>query len=286
MGHIVDASVHIFPVDAQGRTVPPASGSVPAGAEGATAEELLGHMRQAGVHQALLVPPTGYDNSYFIETAQRYPASFSAIGRIDVDDPDAGSTLDWLTAQPGICGVRFEPRNGRQSADWLDAPQTIPLWQEAARKHISVSLPVVRGMDQIPPLRRVLETFPTVPVVLRRMLEAPIDDGPPYTAAKDFLGLGDFPNVYSTFSHLNVEDAKKGKSTVEAFFETLIGRFGASRLIWSTYFPTFQAAPNAPVKGLIDYVREQLAFLPEDELDLMLGETARRIFPALRHQSG
>lgn len=281
MAYVVDTNVHVLAADTAGRPVPSPTGNVPAWAAGATAEDLLGFMRPAGVDHALVVPSGDYDNTYTLDSAQRYPESFTAIGKIDVTDPGAPALLEWLADQRGIGGLRFEAPEGRESAEWLEAPETIVLWEQAAKRGMSVALASVRRLDHLSTVRRLLERFPTVRVVLRRMVEAPTEDGPPYSAAKGFLELAEFPNVYSTFSHLNVADAKKGKSTPQAFFEAVISKFGANRLMWASFFPAYKATPQEPVKGLIDLVRTELSFLPQADLDLVLGGTARNLFPAL-----
>jgi L-fuconolactonase len=285
MGYVVDTNVHVLAADQNGKPIPSPSGRTPEWAAGATAEDLLGFMKQAGVDHALVVPSGDYDNGYTVQTARRYPDSFTAIGKIDVTEPDAGALLDSLAGQPGVGGLRFEAPEGRDSSEWLEAPATIELWKQAEKKGAWVALASVRSMDQLPAVRRLLERFPTVPIILRRMVEAPTQDGPPYASARDFFDLAKFPNVYSTFSHLNVRDAAKGKSTPRAFFEKFVGEFGANRLMWASFFPAYKASPEAPVKGLLDYVREELSFLPEGDLDLVLGGTARSLIPSLKAAS-
>lgn len=287
MAYVVDANVHLIAADRREYPVAPSDGKLPAWAEGegSTAEAFLQHMRQADVHQALLAHPTsvyGYDNSYCLDSAERYPQSFIALGAIDVSDPEAAATLGRLVDQRGIRGIRLEPRDARQPSEWLAAPGTMSLWQEAAKNGVCVSLPTVRRMEDLPALRRVLERFPTVAVLLRRMVGAPTEDGPPYEAAKDIFALAEFPNVYFTFSLHNIEGARKGKSTPQAFFEAFINKFGARRLLWGSFFPANRAAPEAPYKGLLDRAREELSFLPRDDRDWLLGETARSLFPSPR----
>ncbi len=281
MAHVVDANAHVMAADVGDAVPPPGEAR---DSHEATAEELLAHMRQAGVHQAVIVPhpPGSYDNGYCIEAAQRYPESFVAIGKIDVADPEAVAKLNQLVEQPGIGGLRFELRDGRDPSEWLDAPETIPLWEAAARRSVSVSLPSVRRSDQLPALRRVLERFPTVPIVLLHgMAEVPVDDGPPYQHASDFFALAELPNVYFAFAHREIADKTRGKSTCRAFFEAFVGKFGASHLMWASFFPS-RATAEAPLKGLFDPVLEELSFLSHDDLDWVLGETARSLFPSLR----
>ena len=283
MAYVADTNVHLLAADSAGRPLAPPTGNVPAWWEGATAEQVRGHMRQAGIDHALVVATGSYDDSYVVSSAQRFPDTFTAIAKLDVSDTKAIGALSRLVDQPGVGGVRFEHRgDGANPSEWLDEPQLRPLWEEAVRRNLRVSLASVRKMEHLVALRRVLDRFPTVTVILRRMVQPPVEEGPPYAAAADLFALASFPNVYSTFSHLNIEEANEGKSTHLAFFEAFIAAFGARRLMWASFFPAYRAGPEAPVKGLLDYVRAELAFLPKQELDLLLGETARSLYPAMQ----
>jgi len=155
------------------------------------------------------------------------------------------------------------------------------LWQEAARQRISVGLPHVE-MKHLAALRGVLERFPTVPIVLRRLIDVPTEDGPPYRAAQALLDLGEFSNLYFTFQNGNIEAARRGKSTPEAFFEVFLSRFGADHLMWATFYPSHKASDEAPYRGLVDLGQKGLSFLPQKDRDWLFGETARTVFPALR----
>jgi predicted TIM-barrel fold metal-dependent hydrolase len=239
-------------------------------------------MRQAGIDHTLAVATGTYGDSYVLASAQRYPDSFTAIGKIDVGDAKAGAALSRLVAEPGIGGVRFERRGeGVDPTQWLDAAQTRPLWEMALKNEIRVSLASVRTMEHLAALRRVLERFPRLTVILRRMVQPPTEDGPPYVAATPLLSLAEFPNVYSTFSHLNIKETNNAKSSHRSFFEAFIGRFGARRLMWASFFPAYRASSDPPIKGLLDYVRAELDFLPQQDLDWILGGTARSLYPSM-----
>jgi len=283
MAYVVDTNVHLLDVDPRGRPVPPPTGRVPAWWEGSTAEQVRDHMSQAGIDHTLVVATGTYDDSYILACARRYPDSFTAIAKLDVSDPGAAAMLGSLAARPEVGGIRFEWRgDGAEPADWIDAPQTRVLWEQAVKDGVRVSLASVRNVEHLGSLRRVLERFPTLTVILRRMIQPPVDDGPPYQDAGPLLALAEFPNVHSTFSDLNIAETDTGASTHLAFFETFIGSFGASRLMWASFFPAHRATPEAPIKGLLDYVRAQLAFLREEDLDWLLGESARRLYPSVR----
>jgi predicted TIM-barrel fold metal-dependent hydrolase len=240
-------------------------------------------MAQAGVGHTLVVATGTYDDSYIRESARRYPGSFTAIAKLDMADPDALAELSRLGSQPEIGGVRFEWRgDNADPADWLDAPQSLSLWEQADKSRIPVSVAAVRKMEHLRALRKVLERFPTLTVILRRMVQPPVDDGPPYKDADVLFSLAEFPNVYSTFSDLNIEETNTGRSTHQAFFETFIERFGASRLMWASFFPAHRASAEQPIRGLLGYVRVQLGFLDSESLDWLLGESASTLYPSIK----
>jgi len=286
MTQVVDISAHIFSGD---RTRYPLAarlgGILPAWARGRqalTAEELLGLMAEAGVQQAVLVhQPNVYDSdhSYLLDTAKRYPESFVVQGGIEVYYRYAAQMASWLREQ-GVGMFRFE-HDPELDAKEIDSPRMTPVWEEAAKGAITVSLPWIQ-MRHIPVLRRVLERFPTVPMVLRRFAGAPMEDGPPYEAARDFFALAEYPNVYHAFSRDSIRAAEKGKSTPQAFFGALVDRFGAHRLMWGSYYGTNVATGDMQYKDLISDSRSGLSFLKPTDLDLILGESARQLIPALR----
>ena len=286
MARIVDTNPHLVAADKQKYEMTPL-GSLPVWAEGdahLSVEEYLAHMDTAGVDQATLVHPSnvyGFNNSYCADSAAGHPDRFTGVGAIDVNDPKAAESMHYWVEERGMTTVRFEaPGESGSDCGWLGVPTTSALWQEAQKLGILVSLASVR-MDGLPALKQVLPSFSNVPVLLRRLADVSCEDGPPYNDAQELFDLAKFPNVYMTFSVNNINAAKKGSSTPEAFFGDLLGRFGADHFMWGSFFPANQATPEAPCKGLLDQIVDELSFLPADDRDWMMGEAARKAYPAL-----
>ncbi|HTE84044.1 MAG TPA: amidohydrolase family protein [Dehalococcoidia bacterium] len=287
MANVVDMSAHIYSGD---RTRFPLAqrlrGKLPVWAKGRQslpAEEFLDLMRENGVYQAALVHQMAVydtDHSYVLDVRKRYPESFVVMGAIDIAYRHALSMAAWLAEEP-VDILRFEHADAMDPELWLNAPQTTPLWEEASRAGIPVSIPFVQ-MRHVPTLRRVIERYPSIPMLLRRLGGPPTEDGPPYIAAQDFFSLAEFPNVYFIFSRENIRAAEKGKSTPRAFFETCISKFGAKRLMWGSYYGTNVATGDMQYKDLIDDVRNGLSFLGQEDRDFLLGESARSLLPGLR----
>jgi L-fuconolactonase len=284
---VVDMSAHIFSGD---RTRFPLAqrlrGKLPVWAKGRQslpAEEFLGLMHENVVHQAALVHQMAVydtDHSYVLDSRKRYPESFVVMGAVDVVYRQAVNMDDWL-AEEQVDILRFEHADATDPEQWLDCDQVRPLWEIAAKSGIPVSVPFVQ-MRHVPVFRKVIERFPGVPMLLRRMGGPPMEDGPPYAAAKDFFSLAEFPSVYFIFSRENIRAAAKGRSTPRTFFETCIDKFGAKRLMWGSYYGTNVATGDMQYKDLIDDVRQGLSFLSQGDRDWLLGESARALLPGLR----
>jgi L-fuconolactonase len=284
MTYVVDANVHVISADRERYPVAPRRGAPPAWASG-SAEDLLEHMRLAHVDQAVLVHSAaiyGDDHRYTLDSAKRFPDRFAALVGVDVAGAGAAAALRELVAEHHIGGIRLERPDSAPSADWLDGIETRVVLEEAAQQHLFVALPSVRKLESVPALRRLLDRFPTVPVLLRQLLGVPCEDGPPYAAASDVWRLAEFPNVYFSFSLHNVEAARHGNSTPRALFDAFVDRFGADRLMWGSFYPAHPGPPDAPYKGVVDQVHDELSFLPRSARDWMLGGTVRSLFPLLR----
>jgi predicted TIM-barrel fold metal-dependent hydrolase len=280
-------SAHIFSGD---RTRFPLAqrlrGKLPVWAKGRQslpAEEFLDLMHENRVDQAALVHQMAVydtDHNYVLDIRRRYPESFVVMGAVDIAYRHAQSMTNWLVEER-VDILRFEHADAMDPDLWLEAPQTAPLWDEASRSGIPVSIPFAQ-VRHIPKLRRVIERYPDMALLLRRMGGPPTEDGPPFAAADAFFSLAEFPRLYLIFSRDNIRAAQKGKSTPQAFFEACIRAFGAKRLMWGSYYGTNVATGDMQYRDLIEDVREALDFLGEEDRDYLLGESARLLLPGLR----
>jgi predicted TIM-barrel fold metal-dependent hydrolase len=118
------------------------------------------------------------------------------------------------------------------------------------------------------------------PVTCEQLLafaRPPLDDGPPYAAARPLFALAAYPHVYVKLSTVTHEDAARGRSTPRAFLEQLAGEFGAGRIAWGSNFP----ASEGPLAALVALAREWVAFLPAEDQQRILGGTALALYPRL-----
>src|SRR5262245_19719906 len=99
---IVDAQVHIWQADTPER--PWSAGAKPHREIPFTMCDLLGEMNAAGVHRAVLVPPSvdGVRNDLVLAAAHEHPDRFRVVGRLDLDRSSARERLESWREQPGM----------------------------------------------------------------------------------------------------------------------------------------------------------------------------------------
>ena len=124
---IVDSQVHIWAPDTPQRPWPKSPPIEPHPGP-LSAAELRRAMVEAGVHRAILVPPSweGTRNDLALTAAAEEPDRFAVMGRLAIEAPEAYAQLrNWLT-QPGMLGLRMNFRAEPQrswlrdgTADWL-----------------------------------------------------------------------------------------------------------------------------------------------------------------------
>lgn len=129
---IIDAQIHLW---TKGTVVPPHR-TTPY-----LLEEALRDMDAAGVHGAILHPPSWDENSngQAVDAARRHPDRFAILGRIPLDQLDKRGLIDTWKQQPGMLGLRYTflqphmkswPVDG--TMDWL--------WPAAERAGLPVAL--------------------------------------------------------------------------------------------------------------------------------------------------
>ena len=281
---IVDTHIHPIADNLELYPLAPIGGQQSEWSKGVhlTDEQFLQLMAEAGVDKATLVQGStvhGYDNRYLVECVKRHPDKFVGVCCINAMEPDAPDTLSYWIEEQGMRGIRLFAAGSTVAGNWLDDPQTFPMWERARALKIPVN--VQTNAAGLPMVLHLLEHFGDVPMILDHMSGPQVEDGPPYAAAQSLLDLAQFPNISLKFTNGNLNAAVKGNSTVQALFELLIAKFGANRLLWGSNYPSTTGSPDAPYKSLVDTLRRDLAFLTPADRDLLVGGTAASLYPDL-----
>jgi L-fuconolactonase len=284
MPDIIDIHPHIVSPDTQRYPLAPLGGkqSTWSSERPTTYHQLLDAMDEAGVAKAAIVHSStayGYDNSYVADAVAAVPSRFTGVYSIDVMAPDAVETFDYWLGR-GCTGMRLFTTGSTlpDQATWFAEPKTYPFWEHAAARNIPVCMQMKQ--DGLPLLRRILDEFPKVIMILDHLSRAPFEDGPPYGEAAEFFAFAKYEQVYLKITPNNVTPKSWGSGTPETFFGKLIDTFGASRIAWGSNFPNSVGT----LSEILGTARKVFSFAKESDQDWIFGKTALTLYPALANR--
>jgi len=240
-----------------------------------SADELAGLVAGAGVDAAVLVQAFGaysYDNSYVIAAAAERPDCFVSVAIVDAEDPQSPATLRTLAREPRCTGVRLfsiGAAGGRQPT-WLDDPRTFGVWEVCGELGLRVVVACLA--EHLGRLRRVLEHFPEQRVVLDHCGFVDMSRN-----AGDLYALATLANLHCKVTS-HVLEAASGSAGATTVLEGVVAEFGANRVVWGSDFPQTH---DRPYHELVALARRACANLSAADRDLVLGGTARSLWPEL-----
>ena len=276
---IVDTHVHVLGVDRNRyprqlrEVIPPQFGWTQ---DDYSAEQLLADMDRCGMDRALLVQAQNAyrsDNSYVADMAAKYPDRFKAVCVVDARDADAPDQLERWVSERGAVGGRLMFQTPEFQ---VDDERVLPVFERAQK--LAVPLSIYVWWQDLPRLAGVVRRFPELLIALDHMSHPPLEDGTPYTAAAPLLELARHPRLILKFSTTTLLAAAKGSSTVRDWFSCIVGAYGSKRLMWGSNYPMNH---EHAVPGLVELARSELSFLPEQDFDNLMGETALSVYPSL-----
>ena len=244
-----------------------------------TIEGLIAAMDDAGVDKAAVVQSStcyGYDNSYLVDSVAKHPGRFTAVGSVDVAQPDAPERIRHWVGK-GVSGLRLFTGGSTAAFDpsSLDDPRTFPTWQLCGELGLSMCIQTdPSGLAQVAGLAK---RFPKVNIVLDHLGRPDVTDGAPYKKAASLFGLAPFENIFLKLTPRIFADVKRGAASPETFFPRVVEVFGANRLAWGSNFP----ASEGKLKQNLETARERLACLSSEDQSWIFAKTAQRLYPAL-----
>ena len=244
-----------------------------------TVELLIAAMDAAGVAKAAVVHSSttyGFDNSYVVDSCQRYPDRLVAVGSVDMlADNVAATVKGW--ADRGLAGLRIFTGGSTKDFDpsELDNPKSFKAWQMLAE--LGLPMCIQTGPVGLPYVATLARMFPTVAVILDHLGRPDVLDGPPYANAASLFEIADIPNIFMKLTPRIFGDVKKDKASAETFFPRVVEAFGARRMAWGSNFPT---SPGT-LAEILATAQAGLASLSADDQAWIFGKTAQTLYPTL-----
>jgi L-fuconolactonase len=261
---IIDSQIHVWPPDRPDRPLG-------AGHEERTPysyQELMADMDRAGIHRAILVPPTidRDRNDYALEAARQHPDRFAVMGRVSLKTGDRNCLQGWR-GQPGMLGVRLTFHRD-SDRPWLTDGTADWFWPQAQFHDIPV---MVHAPERLAEVGEIAARYPELRIIVDHMgfARATIDDetGP---AAERMTALARYPNVYVKVSALPAFSTEPYPfKNLRDPIRRVIDAFGPRRAFWGSDIT--RVPKSRSLRQVVTHFTEELDFLSADDLDWIMG---------------
>jgi predicted TIM-barrel fold metal-dependent hydrolase len=198
-------------------------------------------MDGSGVDQGVLVQYAsvhGYDCRYVIDTARANPGRFVAVCAIDPVADDAPEQMTHWVAE-GAAGLRIAAPGGPDRGPYWVENESI--WRGASELAVPlcVHFRVETQAAGVPVLRRMMERFSDVPVVLDHVANPAWSEGAPRYGLGAVLAMPHL-NLVLKFATINLERLQEAHVDAATALRVILDTFGAERVMWGS------DAPNTP----------------------------------------
>ena len=264
-----------------------------------TAEQLLALMDEFGVTNACLVQRGhvyGYDNSYIIDSAARFPDRFHPVVILDTADPETPSQYRRMVEENGVCGFRMaNSRPWLLDTAWIASPTAMQVWQACADLGTPMTVIVFDNqLSWVLPLIKVIAgMYPQLQIILDHggmeygisqyevaLREAAGEEvhmpPPPHFGIDTSIGIfEDVPNVHFKITEINFERLIKAGMRSARLIRRMVDSFGAERMVWGSDIGQSMLWTYAEKVAMAE---EATAFLDADEAYAMLHGNAARLY--------
>jgi predicted TIM-barrel fold metal-dependent hydrolase len=236
-----------------------------------TFEAIAGENQVAGACIVQTLSLYGWDNHFLCDVSKAHPKHIAGVCSLDPENSNSPTLLRAYVEDWGVSGLRSYPAsNGR-----LDDPGVQELWRQADALKIVVNVSVSR--DNTDDLARMLERFPTQPVVIDHCL-IPRPDSDSAGAVKDMMRLAKYRNAFAKLNFLPVGSVEE--YPFRAMHEPcakIITAFGPDRCVWGNSFPCQLWSPKSSYAQNLHLFTHEFG-LSEGAKTCILGEAANRLW--------
>lgn len=241
-------------------------------------EVLLGYMDQVGVDHTFLVQHHAYgnQNELVLECVRRWPDRFSGFAYLGgMGQPEAPDQLERLV-ENGMAGLKIElPSTLRlRPAFRFDGDAEMRVFERLNALGRPLVIDVNGApLDVVPQLRRVVESFPRVHLVVTHVGGAPgegwqerarLANVDPSRGWVDLAALPLFWGPEQEYPYPKAQETLRWA----------VQEFGVDRIMWGTDYPP--TLNYGTYRQLLDWVRRHCEFLSAEDKAKIVGGNAER----------
>ncbi len=271
----IDAHVHVWTPDTRRYPLAPGWRREQMAPPSFTPWQLLAHARAVGVDRVVLIQMSfyGFDNSYMLDTLERFPGVFSAVAVID-EHHRPRQTMKQLLRR-GVRGFRIHPGR-RDLQTWIDSPGMHTMWRTAAETGQAICALV--NPEALPLLDRMCTRYPDTTLVVDHFGRIGIDGQIRSADLKNLCRLARHRRAFVKVSAYYALGKKRPPYTdLLPMLRRVYESFGPERLMWASDCP-FQVQNGHTYTDSIDLIRKRADFLSEADRRWILRQTAQRVY--------
>lgn len=285
---LVDANAHVI-ADRPERPIFPFDDSTGAGRDFTAdqvnaGEDFVAMMDRADVSQALLFSSRfyGFDNAYCALVAAAHPDRFVGIANVNALASSARQQVRYWLDERSMHGVRLWGgatfSDDRALAAWIDDPRVDSLWSflEENRTPCNAQRTTPPSLEAT---RRVLERHSGLWLTLSNLAHVSTAEGPTSASVQALLRLAEFPRIFVSCSVDFFASARLPGSAERDVFDALLASFGATRLMWTAFYPSLTSRSYPET---VELLHSALSHVERADREQILGGAARSLYPSLR----
>jgi predicted TIM-barrel fold metal-dependent hydrolase len=264
-----------------------------------TVEALIEMMDAHDVTRACLVQRGhvyGYDNSYILDSARKYPGRLHPVVILDAQDPATAPAYRNLVETAHVGGFRMaNARPWLLDTAWISSPAAMEVWRACADLGTPMTIIVfMKQLSYVLPLVKIIaRMFPDLPILLdhgampfgmtqyevglaEQAGEAVVmPSAPDFGIDRTIRIFEDVPNVFFKITEINMERLAAAKVRPAHIVRRMVDGFGADRLVWGSDVGQSMLWTYAEKTAM---ARAAADFLTDEEQRKFLHDNAARIY--------
>lgn len=219
-----------------------------------------------------------YDNSYILDSSDRFPEQMMAVVILDAEDEATPALMRNYVKNHGLAGLRlFGARLPDGSMPWLNSAAALKSWDVAQEFGLVMDLEVLAeggGGPSIPALITLARKYPDIRLVLDHLLEPEMDEGEHFGLDERWETLAPEKNVFFKFTSINLDICRESGVPATKVLRRAVDLYGADRVMWGSDIGTSSGTYKDMVQRMVD----ASVLLSPAERQAVFHDTGRRVF--------